>query len=257
MPLFTVRGAYTRSLGGVGEEESFRLEQTQVAGFAQAFRSLIPESVVGSVSAPEYETYAAALDLRLSSRTYAGIVAQALNTDVNRTIGDLLLQNGKAPFVAASTQELLRYRENSISGYVNQLLGKQFVLGASYKYDQVKLRDDLPEVPATVLASARQTDGADLQQASAYILFNHPSGFFAQAEATWYHQFNSGYTPALAGDDFVQENLYVGYRFLHRHAEIMFGVLNLSGQDYHLNPLSTYTELPRERAYIARLSFAF
>ena len=62
---------------------------------------------------------------------------------------------------------------------------------------------------------------------------------FARADATWYHQSNSGYTPALPGDDFVQENLYVGYRFLQRRAELMFGVLNLSGVNYNLNPLST------------------
>src|SRR6185503_17836799 len=44
-----LRGAYTRSLGGVFFDTSVRLEPTQVAGINQAFRSLIPESVVGLV----------------------------------------------------------------------------------------------------------------------------------------------------------------------------------------------------------------
>ena len=61
----------------------------------------------------------------------------------------------------------------------------------------------------------------------------------------------------MPGDDFVQDNLYVGYRFLRRHAEFMFGILNLSGQDYQLNPLNTYLELPRERSFIVRLNFVF
>ena len=253
--LVTVRGAYTRSLGGVSADESYRLEQAQVAGFPQAFRSLIPESVVGSISAPEYETACAALDMKFPSRTYAGIEAQWLNTDVNRSIGTLTLEDGQPPFVPTSTPEQLRYRESSIGVSVNQLLGNTLAVGVGYKYDHVTLDDVLPLVPVAALPSAQQTDHADLQTATAYVLFNHPSGIFARADATWYHQMNSD--PTMPGDDFVQENIYVGYRFLHRHAEIMFGILNLSGLDYHLNPLNTYMELPRERSYIARLNFVF
>jgi hypothetical protein len=253
--LLTLRGAYTRSLGGVSEDESYRLEQTQVAGFPQAFRSLISESVVGSVSAPTYETYSAALDLKFPSRTYVGIQAQWLNTDVDRTIGALALDNGQPPFAPASTPEQLRYRENSLGLSVNQLLGDAFVVGASYKFDHVTLNDVLPLVPEAALPSARQTDHADLHEVTGYVLFNHPSGLFARADATWYHQNNSD--ASMPGDDFIQENLYVGYRFLHRHAELMLGILNLSGQDYHLNPLNTYMELPRERTCIVRLNFIF
>src|SRR5262249_42288841 len=51
-----VRGSYTRSLGGVSFDQSFRLEPNQVAGFIQSYRSLIPESLFGSVAAPEFET---------------------------------------------------------------------------------------------------------------------------------------------------------------------------------------------------------
>jgi outer membrane receptor protein involved in Fe transport len=69
LPEATVRGAYMRSLGGVSLDESFRLEPTQLAGFNQAFRTLIPESLVGSVSAPELEVWGAALDLKFKTRT--------------------------------------------------------------------------------------------------------------------------------------------------------------------------------------------
>jgi len=252
VPLLTLRGAYTRSLGGVSADESYRLEQTQVAGFPQTFRSLISESVVGSVTAPTYETYSVALDLKFSSRTYAGIQAQRLNTDVDRTVGALALDNGTPPFVTTSTLEQLRYHENSIGASINQLLGDDLVVGASYTFDRVELGDVYPNIP---VAGYDTTQHNDLHETSGYVLFNHPSGLFARADATWYHQINS--QAGQPGDDFVQENLYVGYRFLHRHAELMFGILNLSGQDYHLNPLNTYMELPRERRYIVRLNFVF
>src|SRR5262249_37658972 len=55
-PELTLRGIYSRSLGGVSFDESFRLEPTQLAGFNQSFRTIINESVAGSVSAPKYET---------------------------------------------------------------------------------------------------------------------------------------------------------------------------------------------------------
>src|SRR6185436_8595996 len=38
----TLRGAYARSLTGVSFEDSVRLEPTQLAGFIQSFRNLIP-----------------------------------------------------------------------------------------------------------------------------------------------------------------------------------------------------------------------
>src|SRR4029079_4751927 len=43
------RESYTKSLGGLFFDNSVRLEPTQVGGFNQAFRSLIPESVEGVV----------------------------------------------------------------------------------------------------------------------------------------------------------------------------------------------------------------
>ena len=61
----------------------------------------------------------------------------------------------------------------------------------------------------------------------------------------------------MPGDDFFQHNLFAGYRFAHRRAEILLGILNLAGQDYHLNPLTVYAELPRERTFMARLQLQF
>jgi hypothetical protein len=86
---------------------------------------------------------------------------------------------------------------------------------------------------------------------------NHPSGFFSRFEALWFHQENSGYTPPLPGDDLVQLNFLVGYRLRRQYGEISVGVLNLTDTDYNLNPLNAYTELPRERVFVARLKINF
>ena len=253
----TLRGFYAQSLGGASLDESYRLEPVQLAGFPQTFRTLIPESVVGSVTAPEFETMGVAVDLKLGPRTYAGAQFQHLTSNVQRQIGVFTLQNGGAPFVADTTLETLDYQENSVQVSINQLLNDGFVVGASYRYSRAELTDVLPQVPVAALPSAYQNLQATLQETSAYLLFNHPSGFFARVDVTWYHQQNSGYTPALPGDDFVQENLLVGWFFFKRRLQIQAGILNLSGQDYHLNPLNAYSELPRERTYMGRVNFQF
>ncbi|HEX3798579.1 MAG TPA: FecR domain-containing protein [Verrucomicrobiae bacterium] len=255
-----VRGIYARSLGGVSLDESYRLEPTQLAGFPQTFRSLIPESLYGSIAAPEFEVYGGALDLKFSSRTYAGFELEELNSKVRRDVGAYSLEQGFAPYVSDSTAEYLDYRELAFSANINQLLGDQFVVGGGYKLDRVRLGDTLPEIPIAALATASQEYGATLHETTGYILFNHPSGFFARVDATWYRQqnsANSAFIGAGPGDSFVQENIYAGWRFLDRRIEARFGLLDLSGGGYQLSPLNTYQELPRKRTFMARLNFVF
>jgi tetratricopeptide (TPR) repeat protein len=254
LPEATLRGSYTRSLGGVSLDESYRLEPTQLAGFPQAFRSLISESVVGSLSAPAYTTYGAALDLKLGSRTFAELSARQLEASVRQDIGVFALESFQIPYVPASTPQQLAYRERVLSASLNQLVGDQVVVGANYSLTQSRLHEVLPAVP---VAGANTLDTALLHQGGAYLLFNHPSGFFARAEAQWYYQHSSGYSPALADSDFVQENVFAGWRLAHRRVELQLGILNLGGGDYHLNPLNVYTELPRKRVFEARLNLEF
>jgi hypothetical protein len=42
-----------------------------------------------------------------------------------------------------------------------------------------------------------------------------------------------------------------------RHAEARIGLLNITDQDYKLNPLTLYSELPRERTFYASFKFYF
>ena len=58
-------------------------------------------------------------------------------------------------------------------------------------------------------------------------------------------------------DDFWQLNAFTGYRFARRRAEVAVGLVNITDEDYELEPLTLYTELPRERTLVARFSFKF
>ncbi|HEY2952050.1 MAG TPA: TonB-dependent receptor, partial [Verrucomicrobiae bacterium] len=264
----TARAAYSRSLGGVTLDQSYRLEPTQLAGFVQTYRSLIPESLAGSVSAPAFETYGLALDFKLGARTYLGLEGERLGSDVTRQSGVRLVDAGvlpTPPSVVASTPERLDFLEHSAVVTLNQLVSDEWSFGLRYRFTRAELQTTLLEVPVTALASADHSEESDLHQAGLFALFNHPGGFFARGELDWYHQRNqsttfkgsSFVTGPLPGDEFYQFNLFAGYRFPRQRGDVTLGLLNLTGQDYRLSPLNFYSELPRERVFYARLRFRF
>jgi hypothetical protein len=104
---------------------------------------------------------------------------------------------------------------------------------------------------------ARQNLRGTLHQLHLSAIYNHRSGFFGQLQSIWNSQDNRGYTPELRGDDFWQMNVFAGYRFPRRRAELRLGLLNIADQDYRLNPLNLTGELPRDRTFTASFRFAF
>ena len=256
----TVRSAYAESLGGVSFDQSFQLEPSQIAGFQQTFRSLIPESVSGAISAQRYKTAGVALDQKLPTRTYLGISAEWNRADAKQTVGayDFVFPN---PATLSSVGEQLAFEEKALRLTLNQLLSDEWSLGAQYRLSHADLEDTFPGIPATVPATGgflrHQHVKATLQQLNLFALYNHPSGFFGQAQGVWNAQDNSGYSPAEPGDEFWQCHVFAGYRFWRRHAEVSVGVLNLTDRDYHLNPLTLYSELPRRRTAVVSLKFNF
>ena len=254
----TVRGAYTRSLGGVFYDNSVRLEPTQVGGFNQAFRSILPESVAGSIPGSRFETFHVALDQKLPTRTYLGVIGEILYSKADATVG--VFTNSvfiPIPDSPSSTRERLDFRERSLKFYLDQLLGEYFSFGGSYKLSQGDLNDQFPDIPPATVGYPGKAVRAFLHQVNLFARFNHSSGFFSQFDAVWSQQSNRGYSPDIPGDDFWQLNAFVGYRFLQRRAEARIGLLNITDRDYRLNPLTLYSELPRERTLSASFKFYF
>lgn len=254
-PRATLRGVYTRSLGGVTFDESIRLEPTQLAGFNQAFRTLIAETEVGSVSGARYETWGAAFDWNLPSRTYLGLQGEVLREQVQRDIGVFDFSanpDGSLALRPSRTPQELEYEERSATVGVQQLCGEAWSFGASYRLTDSVLDTRLPAVPGAPVHQHSRLDQLSLQA-----LFSDHRGWFTRTEAVWYDQRNTGYVPAIGGEDFWQCNLYAGYRWRHQRAEVTVGLLNVAGVDYRLSPLNPYLDLPRDRTFYARLKFNF
>ena len=260
-PGVTLRGMYAQALGGVSFDESFRLEPTQLAGFGQAFRSVISEAEVGSVAAPRYELGGAALDMKLSTHTYLGLQAQWITSTIDQEIG-VFYQSPAAMVFPGSTREKLHYDEKSLTASIQQLLGNEWSAAAAYRYTDSTLDWSYPAIPAGTIGDPSRTEEASLHQVSLLLLWNHPNGLFARAESNWYFQDNDGYPNAVntrprPAETLNQINLFLGWRFLRRRGEVTFGCLNVTDQDYRLNSLTPYPDLPRERAWLTRLKFNF
>ena len=94
--------------------------------------------------------------------------------------------------------------------------------------------------------------------------WNSPTGLFARVEAVWNKQslqddllnIPVGGVPR-EGDDFWQYNAMVGYRFHRSLCEISAGILNIAGEKYHLSPLNSHPELPREQTVVLRCRLSF
>lgn len=254
------RASYTRSLGGLYFDNSVRLEPTQIAGFNQAFRSLIPESVVGLVPGTQFDTAGVGFDQSLPSGTFFGVEGEWLTSDGERTVG-ALSNSGFLPIpdTAISTRQTLDFRERSLSAYAAQLIGNYLSVSVRYRLSDADLDTQFPDIPVTTLGlrGIEQHESSLLNQVALAANFNHPCGFYAQWVSEWFGQSNSGYTPAQPGSDFWQHNLWLGYRFPRRTAEVRFGVLNLGNNDYRLSPLNLHPFLPRERTYTLSLRLNF
>jgi len=252
----TLRGAYTRSLGGVSFDQSFQLEPSQVAGFNQSYRSLIPEAVAGAIASPHFETASAALDQKFAHGTYLGVEVEWLHSVADRKVGAVDLSTTfPFAFTSSSTREHLNYYEKNLAITLNQLVGENFSFGARYRLSDADLERQLPDIPTSVTPRANLDDMATLHQVSLFTRFNHPSGLLGQVESLWTQQSNRGDSAGLPGDDFWQVNAFIGYRFPRRVAEVRVGVLNLTGQDYRLNPLNLTADLPRHRTVMVSFRF--
>ena len=256
----TVRMGFAESVGGASFDQSFQLEPTQVAGFNQAYRSLIPESLVGANAGEEFTTYGTSLEQKLTSRTYLAIEGGLLESRVEREVGSFVLTDLGGPFLGSLTEQL-RFRERFLAVSLHQLLGRDWAFGATYRVSRAELVDNFSEV-SNAGGSAfgfvpRKTYSGTMQTVDLHAIWQHQSGFFAQVSGAWTQQRLDGVLSASDGDDFWQCNVIGGYRFAQRRAAITVGVLNLTDRDYQLSPINLHRESPRERTFYAQFTFQF
>ncbi len=255
-PSSIVRGAYSQSLGGLFYDNSVRLEPVQIAGFNQIYRNLAPDAL-GPVPGTRFETYDIGSDHRVWFNTYFGWQAELLRSDGDRTLGVFEGPLDVAALVPRQVDQQVEYRERSLLFYANQLIGDGWSFGARYRISDSDFELSTPSISTAAWPESASDRSAILQQVSLDALYNHRSGWFAGLQGLWTMQDNRADDSVLPNEDFWQLNCFGGYRWPRRRAEVTTGLLNITDQDYRLNPVSLYSRLPRERTFFASLRFNF
>jgi hypothetical protein len=264
----TVRGAFTRSLSGYAAGQSDRLEPTQVAGFNQAFTSLVPEAIVGDTSGSRFDTMDLLLEHRFDTGTYLSLAGEILHSKVDQLAGDFIINADSPTDITPldyhkGLNRDVNYMDRSLTFTVDQLLGRQWTVGGRYRVSKADANLSYVDVNQADLQNvdppfvARQNLDSVLHTISLHANWNHPSGLFSVLEGNWYHQSNRGIDLPQPTDDFCQFNAYAGWRFWHRRAEVTVGLLNIFDQNYSLEPLNLYNEMARSRTFLARLLVTF
>ncbi len=252
----TLRGMYAQSLGGASLDESFRLEPSQIAGFPQAYRSLLSESAGAGSSAQLFELWGAAVDLKLATNTWLGLEGTRRESDEANTMGVFQL-GGTGNYTPVPLPQNRRYEESMVGVALHQLLGDSFSASTGWRFTRSELDEHRFSLPASFGAAAHTKDRADLHELWFRIVFNHPSGLFARSDVLCFWQESAGSTSASRDETVCELNLLAGWRFKHQRGEISAGVLNVTDAQHRLNPLNALAELPRERVFVTQLRLNF
>jgi tetratricopeptide (TPR) repeat protein len=253
----SIHMAYARSLGGISFDQSFRLEPTQVAGMNQALRSLIPESVAGAATAPEFQQARLGVDHKPGDKWILSAALAWAASDLDRAHGVF-----DAPLLGGDPQpgqlrDQLEYEEWTLDASVYWLPDPRWALGARYSLRDADLQSRVPAASGFAAEALSASQSALLQEFRFQARFFHPSGWFGGTDILLVTQSASSSVAPDAHDQFAQWNIEAGYRFARRRAEARLGLLNITDQDYRLDPLNLHAAYPRERTLVASLRFEF
>jgi Tfp pilus assembly protein PilF len=251
-----LRADYTRSMSGLLNDSSTLIEPSEVAGFNQEFRSLIPESAGrGTPPATRFETWGLGADHKFSTGTYLDIEGQLLTSRGNQLLGAWSSGEPPVPSAAADLPQTQYFQEKDAFASISQLIGNDLSVGARYTLTAVDLSTHATTPPGTVTPGYYDGhENSTLNELSLFANFYLPCGFFSQFQANWWDQENIA-SMDQPGDSFYQLNLYTGYRFKRRHAELTLGILNINNSDYNIDPITYFLEQAHNRTFVASFKF--
>jgi hypothetical protein len=254
-----VRADFTRSMGGLINDSSTSIEPSEIAGFNQSFRSLIPQSAgFGTPPALLFETYGVGVDHKFPTGTYIDVEGQMLTSRGNQLIG---AWTGTPALTLNDLDQTQYFQEKDAFVSISQLIGKDVSVGARYTLTAVDVTaNDFSTVTGTTYM--QNHENSTLNEFSLFGNYYLPCGFFSQFQANWWIQHNAYNNFAAGGvsepgNDFWQCNLFAGYRFPRRHIEMAIGLVNMFNQGYNIDPVTYYLEQARTRTLVASLKFNF
>jgi hypothetical protein len=203
------------------------------------------------------------LDHKFPTRTYVSLEADLLHSRADQLLGvvtNLPPFQFLTPNAVSSEKQYLDFRERDFSAHLDQLICNHLSVGVGYQLTSanVSYENQLLNVPASQAnAHYKVNNEATLNQVNLFANYFLPCGFFSSIQLNWSKQADMQFFPEEPGADFWQLNLFAGYRFPRRHMELMLGLLNVTAQDYQLDPLTYYIDPAHTRTLEASFKFNF
>ena len=222
--------------------------------------------MVGSVELPAYDAAGVGIDCQLGQGTYVGLTGLRTGTDFERTTGLLDYDSSRLPgqrTLVSGTAEKIDYIEHQAGLLVNRILAAEWFAELAYRFTRSEMENTFPQLARPGEAPPGTDQWADLHEVRGALLYRRTRGFFARAEAGYYIQEGRQALRGIFGaaeahrDRTFQLNLFAGWEFPRRQAEITIGLLNVTGDDYRFSALNPLTELPRDRTLYMRLRLNF
>lgn len=256
-----VRGGYFEHFGGVGFEDSVRLEPSQVEGILFAGREFAPIAAVGTLTHAHTRTAALALDRVLSSNWYFGLEGAIHSLDSTEAQGVFRYVGTNPPIDIPPTTKEIEYSGHQVSAHVGKLLGERGSAKLGYHFQSGALVTRLPEVIHESGSYLREE--ASLHEISLSLRYQLRTGFFSTLRIATPHQrafalkdsskarqhFRSSSGPEI--------DLSAGWRSKEKRFLVQASCINLTDQNYRLSPLALPVGIERERVWTGRVVWQF
>ncbi|MDX2109692.1 MAG: FecR domain-containing protein [Verrucomicrobiota bacterium] len=253
------RAAAGRSLGGYWADEPLQLEPSQTAGLLTRYRSLVPEAFTGSLPAAQMDVFQTAIDGRIGENVFAGLEWFVGRASAHREWGGFYTLGASVFERFDLNGETIQYDENRTRIWVGGLLDACWSWDTDIAYSSSRIESTL-EVPVRYPPAYFTPAGittAELYQGGVGVNYHHSSGWFGRVEGRFYGQSTGGTAAQLPDELFAQANANFGYRLKSGRGEFSLAILNITGRDFRLYPLSYYREPPRETTVVYSMKINF
>lgn len=264
-PEWLLRGAYARSMSGYQIEDRLRLEPTNIGGLTTNYASIAPTQLIANMPGGTIETVEFALTGKVFEHTYFSANAAYGSFDGDRTLGQFnesiplgTFPNDPGELDIAKIEQSIDYEEFRISTRLDHLLNNRASIGVSIDWQYAEIDENL-DSGVTVAPTSPYLDdtNAHLYIGSIYGRYQDPNGWFAQTDLQYWYQENNSIAPDIDNESAPNLNLSFGYSLQKQKGEVRISILNLTDEDYELNPLNDYSLPPQERTFVIETRFSF
>ncbi len=264
-PDWLLRGVYARSMSGFRIEDRVRLEPSNIGGLTTAYTAIAPSQITSGWPGGTMDVLSLSLNGKLSEATYLSFDLSYGQFAGERTLGrfneDITLgtfPNDPGELNVGEMEQSIDYDEWSFTARVDHLLDERTSVGVSFSWQYAHIDEQIESDYGISNTSPYLDDSsASLYTGSLYARYQNPNGWFAGTDLQYWIQQSHSLSPEIEDTYAPNLNLSFGYRLQKQRGEITFSILNLTDEEYEMNPVNNFSQAPHERTFVIQTRFSF